>query len=117
MTAKFDPQSINDVDFGKIYSDAGSTAAEDLRATRYKIDQHGEIGPVIRPEGEPIRTKRQAVAAKSEQARADTLTRKREKMVSELESFRKRRDEFPGPEWDAVEEALAGRVAELQEAS
>jgi hypothetical protein len=63
-TRSYDPHSINEDDFSKIYTDAGGTSAEQLRATRYRIDQHGEIGPVIRPEDEPIRTKREAVGAK-----------------------------------------------------
>jgi hypothetical protein len=51
---------INARDLGRFYADAGGTSAEKLRETRYKVDEHGEIGPVLRPHGDPIRTEQQA---------------------------------------------------------
>lgn len=34
-------------DLYAFYKDAGSTAAEDLKRTRYKVEMHGELGPTI----------------------------------------------------------------------
>ena len=87
-TKKFDPQTVNEIDFGKIYTDAGGTSAEQLRKTRYRVDEHGEIGPVIRPEDEPIRTKRQAAkASKTPEQRRAAVERKRQQMESEHDAL------------------------------
>ena len=40
-------RDLNDEDLKRFYADAGSTYAADLRKTRYKVDQHGEYGPVL----------------------------------------------------------------------
>lgn len=49
--ARFDPaELLNGVDLGRLYGDAGSTAAEDLKRTRYRVDEHGELGAVLVPE-------------------------------------------------------------------
>jgi hypothetical protein len=61
VSLKMDPGGlINARDLGRFYADAGGTSAEKLRETRYKVDEHGEIGPVLRPHGDPIRTEQQA---------------------------------------------------------
>lgn len=39
--------NLNDEDLGQLYEDAGSTAAADLRRTRYMVNTHGEHGPVL----------------------------------------------------------------------
>jgi hypothetical protein len=58
ITATNDPGgAINDSELARFYHDAGSNRVEDLRKTRYRIDENGEVGPVIRPIDEPIRTK------------------------------------------------------------
>jgi hypothetical protein len=41
---------LNGIDLSKLYGDAGGNAAEDLKRTRYRIDDHGELGPVLVPE-------------------------------------------------------------------
>lgn len=41
-------RSMNDAELKALYADAGgSTKAEDLRRTRYKVREHGEFGPVL----------------------------------------------------------------------
>jgi hypothetical protein len=91
MTKSRDPGgAINDADFRQLYRDAGGTEAEKLRQTRYKIDEHGELGPVIRPADEPIRTEREAARdankpprrAKTPEERLATLRNKRERIAS-----------------------------------
>jgi hypothetical protein len=119
-SSRFDPAQVNEIDFKSLYSDAGqfgkSTSAEALRQTRYKVDQHGEIGPVIRPADEPIRTKREA-RQKSEADRTQTLERKRAVMATSLNEFRAKRNTDPAlgtPEWDAVESRLSARLQDLE---
>lgn len=51
---------INAVDLGRLYSDAGSTAAGKLKGTRYTVDEHGELGPVLNRRGQPFRNAKQA---------------------------------------------------------
>jgi hypothetical protein len=66
--------AINDRDLPSYYRDAHGNTAEQLRQTRYRVDEHGELGPVLAPEDQPIRTKKQAVrdtAKPSEQSRAE----------------------------------------------
>lgn len=51
-----DPGSrLNAGDLSRLYSDAGSTGRADLKRTRYQIDQHGELGPVLNPHGAKVR--------------------------------------------------------------
>lgn len=38
---------LNEGDLGRIYEEAGSTAAANLKRTRYRIEQHGELGQVL----------------------------------------------------------------------
>lgn len=47
--------SLNNLDFATLYADAGSTSAKALKRTRYQIDQHGELGPVLLPKGARVR--------------------------------------------------------------
>lgn len=43
--------SLNNLDLGQLYSDAGTTSAAALKRTRYKVLDHGELGPVLAPKG------------------------------------------------------------------
>ena len=38
---------LNESDLGQLYEDAGSTAAAKLKRTRYRIEEHGELGPIL----------------------------------------------------------------------
>lgn len=56
-----DPGSkLNRSDLNALYSDAGSTRREELKRTRYRIDEHGELGRVITFAEDAHRTARQA---------------------------------------------------------
>lgn len=46
---------LNSVDLAMLYRHAGSTAGGDLKRTRYRVDEHGELGPVLTAEDAPIR--------------------------------------------------------------
>lgn len=49
VTAKYDPgQPLNSSDLARLYTDAGSTSAADLKRTRYTIT-YNELGPVLTP--------------------------------------------------------------------
>lgn len=59
---------LNATDLGLLYQHAGShpkakrsrsgrsTFGEDLKRTRYQVDDHGELGPVLNPAGAKVRT-------------------------------------------------------------
>lgn len=43
-----DPGSgLNNLDLGTLYEHAGSTSGKALKQTRYRVDEHGELGPVL----------------------------------------------------------------------
>lgn len=122
ITGSLDSQVINEIDYRQLYGHAGSTAAESLRNTRFRVDEHGELGPILSPADQPIRTESQAnQSRKTPEQRQSTLERKRQSMATDLNAFRARRvqhpDRFGGPEWDSVEAALANRVSDLESAA
>lgn len=47
---------LNDEDLRRLYGEAGGTARAKLQRTRYRIEQHGELGPVLVPQGRAFRT-------------------------------------------------------------
>ncbi len=51
VTEEFDPaDELNAVDLRRLYRDAGGTSRAHLKRTRYKQDDHGELGPTLKPE-------------------------------------------------------------------
>jgi hypothetical protein len=52
VTADLDPgQSLNREDLERLYDAAGSTAGADLKRLRVTVQQHGELGPILRQSG------------------------------------------------------------------
>jgi hypothetical protein len=50
VTENHDPgDDVNQADFKALYKAAGGTSAAHLKRTRYQIDDHGELGPVLIP--------------------------------------------------------------------
>ncbi|MHA0288278.1 hypothetical protein ACXYX3_17735 [Mycobacterium sp. C3-094] len=50
VTADYDPaDELNAVDLGALYDASGGTSGAHLKRTRYQIDEHGELGPVLVP--------------------------------------------------------------------
>lgn len=43
--------SLNNLDLGDLYAAAGSTDGWDLKRTRFEVNEHGELGPVLTVEG------------------------------------------------------------------
>ena len=57
ITKSADPgNSLNNLSLGDLYEAAGSTAAEALKGTRWKVAEHGELGPVLTPKRATPRT-------------------------------------------------------------
>lgn len=54
---------LNVADLGRLYGDAGGTEAARLKRTRYRVEQHGELGPVLVLKGHDFRTADQAEEA------------------------------------------------------
>jgi hypothetical protein len=127
----YDPGgAINDSDFGRLYADAGgSTAAEDLRKTRYKVDEHGELGPVLRPADEPTRqpvggkfgkpdpnTERK-VRQHKELARRNALRQKRDALQRSHDDIVQKMDadpeNWPPEKWRPLADDIQQRADEL----
>lgn len=71
VTRSNDPgNGLNNLSLGDLYEAAGGTGSKDLKGTRYKIDEHGELGPVLvakaEPEYTPSPAQRQRDTAKDE---------------------------------------------------
>lgn len=85
VDAKDPGSALNALDLRRIYKQAGGTSAEKLKATRYKINEHGELGPVLTRAGAPFRT--------AKDARRDTQSAGRAKTDAEkVADLRKVRD-------------------------
>ncbi|MDP7703189.1 MULTISPECIES: hypothetical protein [unclassified Mycobacterium] len=51
VTEDYDPaDDLNAVDLNALYKDAGGTSVAHLKRTRYQVDEHGELGPVLVPQ-------------------------------------------------------------------
>lgn len=48
-------KQLNREDLDQLYADAGSNKADDLRRTRYQVNQHGEFGPTLTKAGDNFR--------------------------------------------------------------
>lgn len=91
ITEDHDPGgAINDADLARFYRDAGAgrtggyaNNAENLRKTRYRIDEHGEFGPVLAPEDQPIRTEKKV---RRDSNYPTGWTEEREARLNELEN-------------------------------
>ncbi|MCX2931398.1 hypothetical protein ORI20_14025 [Mycobacterium sp. CVI_P3] len=71
VTREFDPADVlNTVDLKQLYTDAGgTTSGAALKRTRYKVDEHGELGPQLVPSKpykprKPQKTTRRRAAAR-----------------------------------------------------
>lgn len=117
ISKRSDPgAAINDADLARFYDEAGGTSVADLRATRYKVDEHGELGPVLRPHDDPIRTEQQArrdtnrAKAKSDAEKIKTLRNKRDVLVR---SHARVSAGQTDPAWAKRLDDIADRIARL----
>jgi hypothetical protein len=110
---------INDHDLGTLYGDAGGTDAAALKRTRYRVTEHGELGPVLHSPRK-MRTARQAKADTSraqppktpEQKRAD-LQRVHDSLLPALDKARQLAAENP-KKWHDYADSVEARVADLE---
>lgn len=64
VTAATDPGSqLNEETLGELYEAGGSTYARDLKRTRVVVEEHGELGPQLRVEGQHFRGPEEVAAA------------------------------------------------------
>ncbi|MEH3135362.1 MAG: hypothetical protein PGN30_10220 [Mycolicibacterium neoaurum] len=95
VTSEFDPADVlNAVDLSQLYSDAGdTTSGAALKRTRYKIDQHGELGPTLIPakrtkSGAPDR--RRSIVPTRNESPADVAARHLPQLEKNLAELRAR---------------------------
>lgn len=111
-----DPGSIlNDSDLGRLYGDAGSTKAADLKRTRYVVNEHGELGPVL--SGKKIRTdtrkRRTSAPPMSDAEWAVALQRIYDQLAAALPKTRELAYDSPA-QWGKYADSLELRVAEIE---
>jgi hypothetical protein len=56
-------RSLVDAELRALYDDAGGTAGAKLKRTRYQVNEHGELGPVLREQGHHFRGPAEVAAA------------------------------------------------------
>ncbi len=63
ITKAHDPgNALNNLSLSDLYTDADGTSTADLKRTRYKVNEHGELGAVLMPERRKVRTKSEVKA-------------------------------------------------------
>lgn len=87
---------LNRDDLDQLYADAGSNKAEDLRRTRYQVNEHGEYGPVISRAGDNFRGPDQ-VALEDDPARARRMLDKISPVLTRLEARAADGEDLAGP--------------------
>lgn len=120
IVGQHDPgSSLNNLDLNDLYAHAGdSTNRADLKRTRYQIDQHGELGPVL-TDGK-FRTARQARRSTNGPGKAKTAVRAREDLDRLLSMEMGAQDKAhalakadPG-KWGKYSAALDARITDLR---
>lgn len=114
-----DPGSLlNAADLTRLYKDAGSTGAKDLKRTRYQISDHSEIGPVLndgtfRTPRRVRESTRQNVQPKTPAERRQTVERIHRELSGALPALQDLAHESP-KQWGSYLQNMEHRVAELE---
>ena len=74
VTKDHDPGGVNADDLKRFYEDAKGTNRESLKRTRYKVDEHGELGAVLVPKAEH-RSRAQRAEDRAQRAAEQARTR------------------------------------------
>lgn len=91
VTRTSDPGlKLNNDDLAELYADADGNTREKLKRTRYRIEQHGELGPVLVRQGHGFRTAGQA----ADELKARRIRRKTERADELAASFRQQLSVF-----------------------
>lgn len=114
-----DPGSgLNNLDLSTLYEHAGgSTSSRDLKHTRYSVNEHGELGPVL-TDGKfrtpaRVRKERQGARTLSPTDLRDTLQRRLAVELSAQGKAHQLATVDPG-KWGRYAKALDARIADLQ---
>lgn len=79
VVGSLDPgKRLNAADLERVYAEAGTTGAADLKATRYRVDEHGELGPVLTAAGSARRTPTRAAATATAKPNRDRVAEARQ---------------------------------------
>lgn len=125
-----DPGSaLNKGDLGRLYGDSSrggrsGTGREDLKRTRYQVDEHGEFGLVLNPAGAKARTAREAKRdenkpprrPKTDAQRAADLERVRRRLTEALPRVNDLAEQDPA-KWGRYAEKFRQRLADLDQAA
>lgn len=109
---------INTSDLGRLYKEAGSTAAADLKRTRYTVTDAGALGPLLEPEANARRLQRRANprpagrAQKTSEQKAAQLRRLHDSLAASLDQTDALAKQEPAI-WANYRDSLEKRVKEL----
>lgn len=97
---------LNQEDLDALYREAGSTKADDLKATRYKVVEHGELGPRLVNAEHKVRTPRDVAR--------DTGRRDPGREIAALEKTHARLSERVAAGDESAREALDWQTRRLE---
>jgi hypothetical protein len=90
-------RSLNEFDLKRLYRDAGSTKAEELRRTRYRVNEHGELGPMLTRRGDDFRGPADVKPLEQDPERAARMLEKVLPVLESLESRAAAGEDVEGP--------------------
>lgn len=107
--AESDPgDSLNLTDLSDLYKLAGSTAADKLKRVRVQVQQHSELGPVLREMGQNFQTKADADALQRKPGKRPLPDAAAAKVIQDRAT--QTLEELTA-KWDAGDKALADPMA------
>jgi hypothetical protein len=108
--------ALNDLDLRRLYKHAGGTDAAGLKRTRYKILEHGELGPVLTDgtlrKARTAKRADKAVKPKTEAEKQAIVRSVRERLDSALPKARDLAKQDPG-KWGQYLQTLEKRLTDL----
>lgn len=114
-----DPGSgLNNLDLGRLYSDAGGTTdGRKLKQTRYRIDEHGELGPVLTAKKIRSRAETRRDTRRTGPGTGVPTRQQLEAALRQNESARERAEQMRAadPEkWSRYADTVQQRITDLQ---
>jgi hypothetical protein len=108
--------ALNDLDLRRLYKHAGGTDAAGLKRTRYKILEHGELGPVLTDgtlrKARTAKRADKAVKPKTDAEKLAIVRSIRERLDSALPKARDLAKQDPG-KWGQYLQSLEKRLTDL----
>lgn len=84
--------AINSSQLADFYAAAGSNRAEELKATRYKVDEHGELGPTLNWRGDSFKGPRQVKPLEEDPKRARKMLEDARPVLERMQNEPTRQD-------------------------